>query len=102
MKRANVASSDGAGDLVGECQARTNTAPQGYPNHVGDPKRHVPWQSHDLRSVLLEIKMWIGIGEFQSEIESIEGIELKLEEAIGEESRGSWAVESRIKLRSKD
>lgn len=43
VKSANIASSDGGGDLVGEGQTRRNTAAKGNPNHVGDPERQVQW-----------------------------------------------------------
>lgn len=60
VKRANITSSDGARDLVGDGQTRRNTVAQGYPNHVSDPKRHVPCHCHGLSGVLFEVEAWTG------------------------------------------
>lgn len=80
MERANIASSDRAGDLVGEGQARRNPAAQSYPNHLGHPKCHMPRHCHGPPPCVPEEKNVTS--EFQSQ--TIGGIESELEAAIAD------------------
>ncbi|KAM0993541.1 hypothetical protein EV2_009492 [Malus domestica] len=46
MKRANISCSKGAGDFIGNGQARRNPAGESQPHHLRHPNSHAPWHCH--------------------------------------------------------